>query len=327
MIPIYSLNRQESRNELSLKIANRYDAPNCHLFSSGTQAIYMILDSLASFFQTGLFLISKDIYRGTQKLIIPELQHRYPKIEFRIIDLFESDPSSILSECQVLFLESCSNPCGYIWNPSNYSKINPEAYLVVDNTWLSPTVFNPFEYEGGKFKIVIDSCVKYISGGTCMMGSACFQEGDPIIKRVASQIKITGIQVATSSCQLVSKMIDSLDDRIQHSYHRTQLALQAFSQSSQVDMIKYPTNLDNFIYGPSVVCIHITTSIVDKSEIEAITVKSGFKWMTSFAHPEDSIEPSLIQDSAGIWLRISFGYLEATNVSLKIHQFLKYFFQ
>lgn len=316
MIPVYAIDRESSRQDLRSKIANKYAVPNCHLFTSGTQAIYVVLDSLANYFFNGLFLISTYLYRGTQRHIIPELQRRYPTIQFKAFDCLNVDLND-LSTCRVLFLESCSNPHAYVWDPSEYVKLNPRAYLVIDNTWLSPATFNPFTYPGGQFKIVIDSCVKYISGGTCMMGSACFEKNDPLIDRIAASIKISGIQVATTSCQQVSTMLDSLDSRVAYSFARTQIALNSLKDEPEVDQIAYPSLV--FRNGPSVCCIHIRTNNY-QLELEPVIIAAGFQSMTSFAHPEDNIDTSYRWDETGVWLRIGFGYRETTDVRSKIHR-------
>src|SRR3989338_6568261 len=320
--PSYAVDRESARTELSLKIASQYRVRSCHLFASGTQAIYVVMDSLARHYgakvkhdETAVFYFSKHLYRGTLKQTLPELIYRHPQIEFRVINLFEEDLGE-LSTCQVLFVESCSNPQGLFWEPANYSRMNPEGHLVVDNTWLSPAIFNPFDYPGANHKIVIDSCTKYISGGTCMLGSACFDPIDPSYKIMKTAIQTFGIQVATPSCQIVSEMIDTLDWRIEKSSTRTQTALEHLRQHPTIDCIAYPSPTITPSIHPSVVCIHIQT--LHSENIGRSIKMAGFRYMTSFGHPEDSIDTGFLVDTSGIWLRIGFGYLDDSDLNSKI---------
>lgn len=317
-VPIYATKRESARTSLKNKICGWYGVPSCELFLSGTHAIYMILDSLASYFKSGIFLVKDDVYIETRTNIIPALQLRYPMIEFKFISSLNDN-----LEGQVLLVDSCSNPHGYI---SNCKVKIP--YLVVDNTWLSPYVFNPF-LSMTPASIVIDSCTKYISGSHCMLGSACFSSSeDPILSIVQSQMEIQGLQIPPLSCQIIAEQIDFLSLRIQHSYARTQNAIKALQSSSKVDIINHPLiHSPEQMYllkdGPSVVCIHLLTDhIYNKMDRNKIITTAGFAFMTSFAHPRDSIEPYVQYDETGVWIRISFGYAENSEIESKINNLL-----
>ena len=49
----------------------------------------------------------------------------------------------------ILFIESCSNPSGNIFNfelIGTLKKTNKNIIIIVDNTWLSGAIFNPFHF-------------------------------------------------------------------------------------------------------------------------------------------------------------------------------------
>ncbi|MCJ7638231.1 MAG: PLP-dependent aspartate aminotransferase family protein [Nitrososphaeraceae archaeon] len=277
----------------------------------------------------GLFLISEDIYGGTRKKIIAEVARRYPLIEFKYINLFKEN----LIKSNVIFLESCSNPNGYIFDPKQFQNIDDDTYIIIDNTWLSPEVFNPFKYKGGK-KIVIDSCTKYLSGGTCMLGSICFEHfDDPMINSVKKYIENTGINVPQQCCDVILDIIDSLSERVEYSYARTLDAISILKTFDQVDMINHPSvhSSDLIPYlngGPSVIYFHIkhlSIPMDHKYYISQIAKVCKFRYMTSFAHSEDSIDPCSKKDDNGLWIRMSFGYFDDSDLVYKLQQFMRYF--
>lgn len=77
-----------------------------------------------------------------------------------LIPVHMGDPSgkTILELCRThklqvaaVYIESCANPSGEILDPKLYQKIKevvPYSWLIVDNTWLSPAGFNPFDWGG-----------------------------------------------------------------------------------------------------------------------------------------------------------------------------------
>jgi len=318
--PIYSKDREKLKHDLTNKISNFYNVKNCHLLTSGSHAIFFILDCLCLYLEKGTFLISKYIYGGTRKKIIPEIKRRYPNITIEFIDIFDELFLQKLSLCDVLFMESCSNPHGYIFNPENFSFF---SYIIIDNTWLSPVVFNPFNYKTGK-KIVIDSCTKYISGGNCMMGSICYDNNleKNMISFINNKLDTIGIHISIPYCKTIIDFIDSLEYRIKSSYTRTLDAISYLKNNSKIielihPSIHSPELMRDFTYGPSVIFLKL------KNYKHEDAYNAGFNIMTSFAHPKDSIDPCIKKDNNGVFIRISFGYSDDSNIYEKLTSFLK----
>merc|ERR1719206_813477 len=64
-----------------------------------------------------------------------------------IVDLFRSD--GVQRAVNILVIEACSNPSGYIFDFAiipTLQSLSSHLYVVVDNTWLSSVIFNPFDH-------------------------------------------------------------------------------------------------------------------------------------------------------------------------------------
>ena len=78
----------------------------------------------------------------------------------------------------ILFVESASNPSGYMLDPSSFQKLRVASQpssmrIIVDNTWLSSAAYVPsLDVTKGGVDAIVTSLTKYYSGGTGMNESA-----------------------------------------------------------------------------------------------------------------------------------------------------------
>lgn len=331
---IYTRCNSTARAELAQAMCTAYNVPECKILSSGMNAIYSILDSLALHFQTGSFIISSHLYGETTSKIIKDLQKRHPHITFNRIDIYTTSKKTFQNpDIKVLYLESCSNPEGYIFDPEYIAAVPDHAYVVMDNTWLSPAVFNPFLHGAN---IVVESTAKYLSGGQCIMGIACFrQENDPIAALLENFITTLGIHVSSEYCNIVTRALPSLNTRTDISYARTLEVLQYLKQHPQISKIQHPTishpdRMEKFIKGgPSVLRFHRKTKNVSRTalreRVRETALASGFNCVTSFGHPFDSIDCYPQVDRTGVWIRLAVGYENDTTLLEKLEKFITTF--
>ena len=119
-----------------------------------------------------------------------------------LLNKFKNDYKSGIN---ILIMESCSNPNGFIFDYSNLPKLkelSKKLYVVVDNTWTTHVVFNPLKY-GADF--VFSSMSKHYSGGNCIGGLLI----SPLkfAKNVNEMIRMKGIHVPIPYCQMYLKNI------------------------------------------------------------------------------------------------------------------------
>ena len=194
------------------KIRKLYNCGDTSLVCSGLNAIYLTLHSIFEIEKEGICLISRELYCDTPKLI-HNIIKQFNK--FRIITFPAHDSETLANlikkydrDVKCIFLESCSNPSGYMidWKIFN----NFKGKLVVDNTWLTGLLFNPFEY--GAY-IVVESCTKYLSNGKCIAGAISYSKmNDLVYDNIDEKIHLMGIHVSPIHCRLISSGLDKLEE-------------------------------------------------------------------------------------------------------------------
>jgi len=78
----------------------------------------------------------------------------------------------VKNQVNIVFIESCSNPSQHLFDFSllaELKKTSQKCIVIVDNTWLSHVIFNPFSIE--QVDVVVYSLSKYYSGGTAIAGA------------------------------------------------------------------------------------------------------------------------------------------------------------
>lgn len=188
-----------------------------------------------------------------------------------IISLFEK----LKDQNNILFIESCSNPTGKIFNfkhSKDLRRTSKKFIFIVDNTWLTHIIFDGIKHE---IDIIISSLTKYYTSGRCIGGfiSSIKQYNGKIRKF----IQISGLHTTPIYCNIAIEELTHLEQRIiksskvteQIAHHlETNLGLQVFHPSLTSNKSnQLVTHFKNKLY-PSVLCF-----ILNKSYEET------FMWM------------------------------------------------
>ncbi len=175
---------------------------NTYLTCSGMNSIYIALRSVCDHLKGTKFttvLYSSELYCDTRNKIIKYLAKEYIGIDFVKFDVKDNNKFKdiILQEkfqLGAIFMESVSNPSGFTidWNIIK-TLSNQEVIIIIDNTWLTPLIFNPFKYDAA---IVVESCSKYLTNGKCISGHVTISVNHAVLDILVSDyIKIMGIHV------------------------------------------------------------------------------------------------------------------------------------
>jgi cystathionine beta-lyase/cystathionine gamma-synthase len=210
-------------DQLTLQLKKLYDTPDALIASSGMNAIHTILQTLGvmrSWLPFNL-VYSNELYTDTPRLF------KYFSSSYSACSLHEFDPlqtgalgtkfaTELKGKDNVLFVEACSNPSGFIFDHSILPALRAHSRsltVVVDNTWLSGVVFNPLDFGAD---IVMVSLTKYYSGGTAI-GGAVLSRDVPFLKAADDYLRITGAHVSPHNAQLISHGMTSQLARITQS--------------------------------------------------------------------------------------------------------------
>lgn len=164
----YTRSGNPTRNTLEIVLAALEGGERAIAVSTGMAAITTVL----AHFEHGAHIIAThDCYGGTARLL--KLYHDQKKIEVSFIDL--SDPSNvekeIRSNTRCLWIETPSNPLLNVVDVQALSAVakKNDLLVVVDNTFLSPVNFRPFDHGAD---VIVHSTTKWLNGHSDVCGGA-----------------------------------------------------------------------------------------------------------------------------------------------------------
>ncbi|KAM9963883.1 hypothetical protein ACTFIW_005524 [Dictyostelium discoideum] len=296
---------------------------------SGSSSIYLVMANLIKQENQNVnIIISDELYCDTPKII--------KSFGVNTIEVDVTKPDSIIQQFQViknggfgnkdatsiLFVESSSNPNGNIFPFEILPKLrqlSKKLYVVVDNTWLTHIILNPFKYD---VDIVVNSCSKYYSAGQCISGMI-ISKHTQFMNTLESFSKIMGYHVSVDYCKILIENFDSLSDRLLKSAKNTQELTKVLKSyglfirnssnpddpSNQLALKYYNSinnNNNNEIIHPSVINVILNKPIglvkqllFDNNIITQTSFGSNHTKVCNFIH---SITPTSTQ------IRISVGY-------------------
>ncbi|XWV25117.1 hypothetical protein QJ856_gp0659 [Tupanvirus deep ocean] len=134
-------------------------------------------------------------------------------------------------QINILFLESASNPSGDIFDFAmipTLRKKSKKLFVIVDNTWLTHVIFNPFEFD---VDIVVTSLTKYYSGGNCIAGAVICKK--KYYGRIYDYLRFNGLHTSPLHCQTVIDNLPKMEEIIIKSSAMTKLVVESMSHDSR----------------------------------------------------------------------------------------------
>ena len=238
---IYGRNTNPTVGVLEEKIRILEDAEAATSFSSGMAAISNILFSNLK--PGDKVVAGKDTYGGTSKIFLEFL----PRFDIQV-DLCDTTDHELIEQkinenCQLLYLETPTNPTLKIQDIKKLSSIAKIAktLVVVDNTLATPINQNPLNLGAD---LVIHSATKFLCGHSDALGGLVCGNKD-IIDRIFHFREINGASLAPNAAYLIIRGMKTLALRMErHNYNALELA-NWLSQHQKVDTVYYPGLINN----------------------------------------------------------------------------------
>jgi cystathionine beta-lyase/cystathionine gamma-synthase len=294
--------------------------------NSGMNAIYIVLASFVHYAKmilhkkSPVMLFADELYCDTEHDMC-----KYLKRNCIIVEKFDQqDAKSVLTLVKKykdnicgIFFEVCSNPHGKNTDFTILSLLPTKCCKIVDNTWLSPVIFNPFNYD---IDIVVESCTKYLSGSNQIMGHICCKKyNTPFSKLVDETAYMIGTHVPPVYCKELLHNLQNINERVQSSIHRTKIILQKFEEgkSERIQNIywsgpKYPSSILLFEIKISEKNIAMKTDCMFnvRKYCEEIVKSTNIMYESSYGKIYDAIcsFPRRTLDNTCILLRLSIGH-------------------
>ena len=303
---------------LKTKIGYIYGSNLVSLTNSGHHANFIAIDTLLKLnYKNNINIIIsfEDTYYETIDLLL-YLKKYNDNINVYDFDIKNDDIINLFTnlnnQINILFIESCTNPFGYIFNfdlIQTLKKSSEKLYIICDNSWLSGVLFNPLEY----VDIVTISLTKHYSGGSKICG-ACIFNNKELYDITEEHIKQSGIHINQQHLELININIDNINERINITQLLTKHII-TYLINNNIE-IYHPMNIyhPSYIHAikflkskyPSIILININKS---KEEIEFNLNKlTIIKISPSFGSDNTTIDPWIYENNNKNYIRLSIGY-------------------
>jgi cystathionine gamma-synthase len=233
---IYSRNTNPTVQAFEQKVRVLEGAPAATSFSTGMAAVSNTLFTLLA---PGDRVVSiKDTYGGTNRLFLDFLPRVKVQVDLCDTDDHEQIEASIARGCQVLYLETPTNPTLKVMDIARLAAAGHAAGAVVvaDNTFATPVNQNPLALGAD---LVIHSATKFLGGHADALGGALC--GAPeLVERVYHYREITGASLDPMAAYLLIRGLKTLPLRIRQQNESALRIARWLQQQPAVAAVYYP---------------------------------------------------------------------------------------
>ena len=208
---IYSRNTNPTVEVLEEKIRVLEDGEAATSFATGMGAISNTLFALLG---PGKRVVSlKDTYGGTSKLFLEFLPHYNVNVKLCDTTDHEQIESEIAKGCDLVYLETPTNPTLKVVDIKRLSAAAKKAGAVtaVDNTFASPINQNPLALGAD---LVIHSATKFLCGHSDAMGGLLCGKKD-LVEKVFRFREINGASLQAEPAYMIARGMKTLELRIE----------------------------------------------------------------------------------------------------------------
>lgn len=232
----YTRLQNPTRQELERTMAILENGKEGFAFSSGqaaNMALFTILDP------GDHVILSDDIYGGTYR-IGEDIFGKYG-IKFTYVDMADLDKvkACITPDTKMFFVETPTNPMMHIADIRKISEIAKSigAYLVVDNTFLTPYFQRPLELGAD---VVVHSGTKYIGGhNDTIAGLVITGDNQTLIDHFRLQLKSHGNGLAALDSWLLIRGLKTLALRMEKHNENAKIVAEWLRKHPKVTKVYY----------------------------------------------------------------------------------------
>lgn len=207
--------------------------------TTGMSAIALTLE----FMQQGeTLVINQDIY-GCSYKFFQRISNRR-KFKLKILDLSKRENfSKIPADTKIVLFETPTNPFLKTISISIseisavVKKINPNALVVVDNTWATPLFQSPTKLGAD---ISLHSATKYFSGHSDVMGGIILTDRQDLYEELKQERFFVGCILAPHSAWLLCRSLQTLPLRMREHQRVTREMTAFLQQFSEIKKLYYP---------------------------------------------------------------------------------------
>ncbi|MGN6352935.1 MAG: cystathionine gamma-synthase family protein [Parafilimonas sp.] len=233
---IYIRNTNPTVAALEEKIRALEDAEAATSFATGMAGIS---NTLFTFLTAGKKVVSiKDSYGGTSKLFLDFFPKYNVNVELYDTTDHEALETAIAKGCDVVYLETPTNPTLKIIDIERLSKAAKAvgAVVLVDNTFATPINQNPLQLGAD---IVIHSATKYLCGHSDAMGGLIAGKKE-LVQKVFQFREINGASLQADPAYMIARGMKTLELRIERQNASAIKIAEFLKANDKVNDVFYP---------------------------------------------------------------------------------------
>lgn len=249
---IYSRNTNPTVAAFEEKCRMLEGAEAATAFASGMAAIS---NTLFSLLRPGDRLVSvKDTYGGTNQLFQEFLPRWGVQVELCDTDDYDQIEQAIRSGCQLLYLETPTNPTLKILDIERFAAAGKAAgaVVVVDNTFATPINQNPLAMGAD---LVLHSATKYLGGHADVLGGVLCGSSD-LVQQVFHFREINGAMLDPNAAYLLLRGMKTLAIRIRQQNESAAKIANYLRAHPKVEKVFYPGLQDHPHHGVAAKQMH-----------------------------------------------------------------------
>lgn len=224
----------EAMENAVAELEGGYKALGC---ASGMAAISTVFITLL---QSGDHVIcSKSVYGPTMTLLHTVLSKFNIESTFVDTDVAEEIERAIKPNTKIIYVESPANPVIAITDLEAASKLahKSNALLVVDNTFMSPALQNPFKFGAD---VVLHSMTKFLNGHADVVAGIVVVKDEEMYSKMRRILNQLGGVIDPFNSFLVHRGLKTLSIRMQRHCENAQLIAEYLENHPKVKWVRYP---------------------------------------------------------------------------------------
>ena len=231
----YSRTKNPTRTAYEECVASLESGNYGFAFASGMAAA----DTILSLLNIGDEVIAiDDLYGGTRRLF-EKFKKNKSGLSFRFLaaDQIKNVASEISSRTKMIWVETPTNPLLKIVDLEKLGNISRNIITVVDNTFASPIIQRPLEFD---IDIVMHSATKYLNGHSDMIGGVIATKHKNIADNLAFIQNSVGAIQGPFDAFLALRGLKTLPIRIEKHNENAMKIAQFLESNSMIKKVIYP---------------------------------------------------------------------------------------
>ena len=222
---------------LEANVATLEEGTSALATSSGMAAVSTVFFALLS---AGDHVVCSASVYGPSRVVLERDFSRFG-IKATMVDTsdLEQFRAAVTPDTRVIFVETPANPTLAITDLAAAAEIAREAgaFLVVDNTFLSPVLQKPFRFGAD---IVLHSVTKFLNGHADVVGGVLVFRDEALMKRVRGVLHYLGGTMDPHQAWLVIRGIKTLAMRVRTAQENARALAELLAGHPAVERVRYP---------------------------------------------------------------------------------------